>query len=236
MNHHLSIKRRWKEKRIVYTSINVVNERFGSQVNAQLGFSFSLSICTQTATRRNMATRNPKGAPIDPEFYEQPSTIACFEDIRQSLVEELQQNDIEARDLSFLTCQLQQFQQDHLGFNTKIANAPPRIPAKLFKLEPNVRETTDSPLYTILLAAYTHRANHQWRKWDFAPSKKTKNIDLIQSIRDMLVQAGWIQVPKVAFSNTVPEAARKSLMSMIKKMQCMCYISNRMIHRNLYRL
>lgn len=35
----------------------------------------------------------------------------------------------------------------------------------------------------------------------------------------MLVQAGWIQVPKVAFSNTVPEAARKSLMSMIKKMQ-----------------
>lgn len=199
-------------------------------------FSFSLSICTQTATRRNMATRNPKGAPIDPEFYEQPSTIACFEDIRQSLVEELQQNDIEARDLSLLTCQLQQFQQDHLGFNTKIANAPPRIPAKLFKLEPNVRETTDSPLYTILLAAYTHRANHQWRKWDFAPSKKTKNVDLIQSIRDTLVQAGWIQVPKVAFSNTVPEAARKSLMSMIKKMQCMCYISKRMIHRNLYRL
>ncbi|KAJ8654273.1 hypothetical protein O0I10_010095 [Lichtheimia ornata] len=166
-----------------------------------------------------MATRNPKGAPIDPEFYEQPSTIDCFEDIRQALIEELQQKDIEARDLSLLTCQLQQFQQDHLGFNTKISHAPPRIPAKLFKLQPNVRESTESPLYTILLAAYTHRANHQWRKWDFAPSKKTKNVDLIQSIRDLLVQSGWIQVPKVAFSNTVPEAGRKSLMSMIKKMQ-----------------
>ncbi|KAI9493464.1 hypothetical protein BDB00DRAFT_823167 [Zychaea mexicana] len=166
--------------------------------------------------------RKAKGASVQLQFYEQFNTIACFEPICDPLLSELhdQQADLslQARDLSLLIGQLQQYQQDHLGVHsTRPNNAPLRIPAKLFKFDENQALTTDSPVYFILRAAYTYRIKHNWRKFDFGPSKKSKNADLIKGIREELQQAGLIISATIGLSDTVPDSARKTIKSLAKK-------------------
>ncbi|KAG0190589.1 hypothetical protein DFQ28_001882 [Apophysomyces sp. BC1034] len=171
-----------------------------------------------------MAGRNPKGTGLDPSYYELPETITRFEPIKGSLLAELQpqQRDImfDARDLSMLTGQLQQFQADFLGIHNRPANAAVRIPAKLFKLYEGRSLSKNSPLYTILLAAYTYRISNSWRKWDLAnPSKKSKNSDLIQFIRNFLIRAKVINTTRIAFADSMPESTRKALVPLARKLE-----------------
>ncbi|KAF7730851.1 hypothetical protein EC973_001369 [Apophysomyces ossiformis] len=171
-----------------------------------------------------MAGGNPKGTGLDPSYYELPETIACFESIRGPLLAELQpqQRDIsfDARDLSVLTGQLQQFQADFLGIHNRPANAPLRIPAKLFKLHEKRRLSKESPLYTILLAAFTYRISNSWRKWDFTnPSKKSKNSELIQFIRSFLIRTKIIIPPRIAFADSMSEATKKALVPLARKIE-----------------
>ncbi|KAI7849914.1 hypothetical protein BDC45DRAFT_573424 [Circinella umbellata] len=166
--------------------------------------------------------RKAKDANVQLQFYEQINIITSFESIKEPLLSELQhqQPDLtfEARDLSILIGHLQQFQQDFLGINNiRPNNAPLRIPAKLFKVEPNQPLTIDSPVYHILRATYTYRIAHDWRKFDFGPSKKSKNVDLIRSIRDELFQINLINLPIIGLDNSVPNSARKTITNLAKK-------------------
>ncbi|KAI9253976.1 hypothetical protein BDA99DRAFT_168628 [Phascolomyces articulosus] len=169
--------------------------------------------------------RKAKDANVQLQFYEQSNIITCFETIKEPLLSELhhQQPDLtfKARDLSILIGYLQQFQQDFLGLNNRANNAPLRIPAKLFKFDQERPLTIDSPVYHILRAAYTYRIVHNWRKFDFGPSKKNKNADLIRSIRDELYQASLINLPTIGFDDSVPSSARKTITSLAKKIHCM---------------
>ena len=170
--------------------------------------------------------RKAKDANVQLQFYEQINIIKSFESIKEPLLSELhhQQPDLtfEARDLSIFIGHLQQFQQDFLGINSiRPHNAPLRIPAKLFKVEPNQTLTVDSPIYHILRAAYTYRIAHNWRKFDFGPSKKSKNVDLIRSIRDELYQINLINLPAIGLDDSMPNSARKTIMNLTKKIHCM---------------
>lgn len=167
-----------------------------------------------------MSGRNPKGAALGASHYESSEIVGCFQDLVKPLSTDFKQRDITftARDLSLLFGQLQQFQQECLGAFNRPANAPLRIPAKLFKMRKNDQLTKDSPVYTILRAAYQFRLNHSWKKWDFGnPAKKQRNADLIQAIRTNLIKKGLITIPKIAIMDPVTETTRKTIISLIKK-------------------
>lgn len=167
--------------------------------------------------------RNPKGATIDLGYYESPSVIASFDNIKASLLRELRpqqpQIQLEARDLSLLIAQIQQFQIDNLGIHNRPNQCPLRIPAKLFKLEEPLDEK--SPVYKILLAAYTYRISHGWHKFEFNPAKRTKYMDMVRFIREFLINEKVIQQPRIAFARSLGETERKTLTSMAKKLQSM---------------
>ncbi|RCH86657.1 hypothetical protein CU098_002027, partial [Rhizopus stolonifer] len=169
-----------------------------------------------------MSGRNPKGAALSQSHYESPDVVACFEKIVSPLLAELQslQGDVAftARELSLLTGQLQQFQQDCLGAFNRPTNAPIRIPAKLLKVQNKQVITPDSAIYTVLLGAYSFRLRQGWKRWEFTnPSKKQKNADLIQSIRNLLIKRRFIHVPKIAMVESVDDNCKKAVLSMVKK-------------------
>src|ERR1700722_2259416 len=101
---------------------------------------------------------NLKNGGTDLTFYEHEATVLSFHSILSKLLQDLGNPDlnITSRQLSLFTGQLQQFQEDALGINaTRAANAPFRIPAKLFKVDSNGKLTSSLPLYHILHAAYS---------------------------------------------------------------------------------
>jgi hypothetical protein len=169
-----------------------------------------------------MSGRNPKGAALGQSHFESTEVVDCFNDLIKPLTQELKslQRDITftARDLSLLIGQLQQFQQECLGAFNRPSNAPIRIPAKLFKVNTKKPLAKDSAIYTILLGAYTFRLRHGWKKWDFSnASKKQKNADLVQSIRNKLIKSNIISLPKIAIIDPVSDAHRKTVASLVKK-------------------
>lgn len=169
-----------------------------------------------------MSGRNPKGAALEQSHFESQEVVDCFEEIVQPLNQELslQQRDVSytARDLSLLVGQLQQFQQECLGAFNRPNSYPIRIPAKLLKVTPKTPLTKESPIYTILSAAYSYRLKHGWKKWDFSnPAKKQKNADLISSIRNVLIKRKFISIPKIAIMEPFDENQRKTVLSLIKK-------------------
>lgn len=169
-----------------------------------------------------MSGRNPKGAALGQSHFESAEVVDCFNDIIEPLTLELKplQRDIAftARDLSLLIGQLQQFQQECLGAFNRPNNAPIRIPAKLFKVNLKKPLTKDCAIYTILLSAYKFYLRHGWKKWDFSnPSKKQKNADLVQYIRNKLIKSNIISLPKIAIMDPVSDGHRKTVASLVKK-------------------
>lgn len=176
---------------------------------------FFCTLYTQT-----MSGRNPKGAALGQSHYESSEIVDCFEGLIKPLTIDLKQREatFTARDLSLFVGQLQQFQQECLGAFNKPPNAPVRIPAKLFKVNPKRQLTKDSAIYTMLKSAYRFRINHGWKKWDFSnPAKKQKNADLVQAIRNQLIKKRYIMVPKIAIMEPVPDTTRKTITSLVKK-------------------
>lgn len=167
-----------------------------------------------------MSGRNPKGAALGQSHYESSEIVDCFEGLIKPLTIDLKQREatFTARDLSLFVGQLQQFQQECLGAFNKPPNAPVRIPAKLFKVNPKRQLTKDSAIYTMLKSAYRFRNIHGWKKWDFSnPAKKQKNADLVQAIRNQLIKKRYIMVPKIAIMEPVPDTTRKTITSLVKK-------------------
>jgi SWI/SNF related-matrix-associated actin-dependent regulator of chromatin subfamily C len=167
-----------------------------------------------------MSGRNPKGAALGASHYESSEIVDCFQDLVKPLSTDFKQRDISfnARDLSLLVGQLQQFQQECLGAFNRPATAPIRIPAKFFRVKSSEPLTKESAVYTILRSAYQFRLNHSWKKWDFGnPAKKQRNADLIQAIRTNLIKKGFITIPKISIMDPVTETTRKSIISLIKK-------------------
>ncbi|KAI8358401.1 hypothetical protein BD560DRAFT_405946 [Blakeslea trispora] len=190
-----------------------------------------------------MSGRNPKGAALSQSHFESPEVVDCFLDLVDPLVDELGSvpRDIvlTARDLSLLIGQLQQFQQDCLGAFNRPTHAPVRIPAKLLKVSGKQKLTTASPIYQILLSAYSFRLKHGWKKWDFTnPTKKQKNADLVQFIRTVLIKCNLIHVPKIAVADSVDDTVKKTVMSLAKKMGA-TFVENKseathILHGQLY--
>ena len=162
-----------------------------------------------------MARRKTGG--VDLKYYEQPSTISRFENIREPLLKQLaiEQPDITftSRDLAAFTASFQQFQEDFLGLNAPRlhgARHPTRVNAKLFKTDENL--TTDSSLYKIIHAASQFRIVNGWRRWDFqTPTKRDKNIEMVAYVRNALVESGVLKNPKIAFASDVSESQRNEL-------------------------
>lgn len=167
-------------------------------------------------------SRNPKGAALGQSHFESQEVVDRFEDIVQPLNQELsfQQRDVSysARDLSLLVGQLQQFQQECLGAFNRPNSYSVRIPAKLLKVNSKSPLKKESPIYTILLGAYSYMLKHGWKKWDFSnPAKKQKNAELINSIRNLLIKKRIISVPKIAVMEPYDENHHKTVLSLIKK-------------------
>ncbi|CAO3647006.1 unnamed protein product [Cunninghamella blakesleeana] len=184
-----------------------------------------------------MAGRNPRGAVLDQKYYESKEIISYFENLCEPLLTELQ---LQKNGSNFNLMHLLQFQQENLGiFSKPTSNTPLRIPARLFKTNhPSTLNNTSGgskknkrkpsyttplsfkqhPLYIILLAAYNFRIKHNWKKWELSnPSKKLKNLELVQFIRTYLIKQKFIIPPKILLDKSVPNNAKKTIQSYIKK-------------------
>lgn len=187
--------------------------------------------------------RHGKGAPIDHTYYSSQAVLRCFESICEPLESELHKHSpgfhVDSKELATLIAQLQQFQQDYLGLDCPDppSPCPLRIPAKLFKIIPNQPLTKNSPLYSICLAASTFRIINNKDHWDFAPSLKNKNAEMIQFIRDFLQRATIMPLPRIGFADNMPDNARKTLTTVARKLQgasfCICIFNRKVVSTRL---
>lgn len=140
-------------------------------------------------------------ANIDFNFYEQPSTISHFDAILQDLKKDLESIGIDASvtapELAYFVARFLKFQQEEL-------NKPPlpaRIPTSLFNIDTLAKP---SPLYTILLAAYTFQSDKDISDWQFdAPEERETYIELVKVITKQLIQDEFYMPPVVAFDESV---------------------------------
>ncbi|KAI8372702.1 SWIRM domain-containing protein [Radiomyces spectabilis] len=168
----------------------------------------------------------PQPAKIDYDFYEKPSTIACFDaiinELRHDLDAEGASVTFTTADLVYFTARIQQFQQDHLGFTaTQLARKngwpiQPRIPVRFFDVD---HLSQQSPLYTVLKAAYSFRSDHNISDWQFdSLQEKDVYLDLISYIKQRLAEENVYRPPCIAFDKTVSDREKKDLTNMIKSL------------------
>ncbi|CAG8839958.1 27538_t:CDS:1, partial [Racocetra persica] len=80
---------------------------------------------------------------IDLNYYELPATITRLDTVRERLIRELSQqypdlSNVTSKELSLFLGHFQKFQEDALGrLVPRFDKIPPKIPAKLFKMEPS---------------------------------------------------------------------------------------------------
>ncbi|KAJ2960467.1 hypothetical protein NQZ79_g4179 [Umbelopsis isabellina] len=176
-----------------------------------------LQLCAQRGSQSGMAPKaNLKNGGTDLTFYEHEATVLSFHSILSKLLQDLGNPDlnITSRQLSLFTGQLQQFQEDALGLNaTRAANAPFRIPAKLFKVDSNGKLTSSHPLYHILHAAYSYMIEQGWPDFTnfLSTAKKQKVIEMITYIKNILISKNIIRKPRIAFASSVNDQNRKAL-------------------------
>ncbi|KAF7722166.1 hypothetical protein EC973_003644 [Apophysomyces ossiformis] len=161
---------------------------------------------------------------IDFNYYEQPSTISHFDAILGRLRSDLEAEGTDATftapELAHFTARFQQFQQNVLGYmasQTARLNKqeiPPRIPANLFEVD---GLSPSSPLYTILLAAYSFQSDRDISDWQFDfPEEKDIYIELVRFVFRRLVEAGLYRPPCVAFHEDIESKEKEELVLMIK--------------------
>ncbi|KAI8086355.1 uncharacterized protein BX664DRAFT_282208, partial [Halteromyces radiatus] len=183
---------------------------------------------------------------VDLNFYQQPSTISYFdailEDLRQDLGAEGNTDaTFTAPELAYFVGRFQQFQQDALGkqaiallrqtnnnnnnndntTNGRTINStshPVRIPSSLFRVE-SLRK--GSPLYVILLAAYSFLSDKDTSDWQFeSPDEKEVYFELLKYIRKRLVDSGVMEaLPMIGFDAGIPTDMKNNLTSMVMNME-----------------
>ncbi|CAG8529906.1 17930_t:CDS:2, partial [Racocetra fulgida] len=131
---------------------------------------------------------------IDLNNYELPATITRLDTVREKLIRELSQqypdlSNVTSKELSLFLGHFQKFQEDALGrLAPRFDKSPPKIPAKLFKLEPPPGH--NSPIYHIIRAAYKFRGQKKWKRWDW-------------EIRNHLESKGLIKKPMILLGESV---------------------------------
>ncbi|KAL0081446.1 SWIRM domain-containing protein [Phycomyces blakesleeanus] len=169
----------------------------------------------------------PQQPKIDFNFYEQPSTISYFDAIidhlRSDLAAEGADTALSAPELAFFTARFQHFQQDTLGVEAAEAAhkagqpIEPRLPAHFFNVE---QLSVSSPLYTILLAAYSFQWDREMDDWQLdAPEGRPMYLKLTAYIRERLVAAGFYKLPCIGFAEDVLLNKRKEFTWMIQSMK-----------------
>lgn len=169
---------------------------------------------------------------IDFNFYEQPSTISYFatilEDLQQDLDDEGVDTTFTAPELAYFVARVQQFQQDALGKyaieslrnnnSSTFKTFPARIPSSFFRVE---SLSKGSPLYIILLAAYSFHSDKDISDWQFdAPEEKDIYFELLTYIRKRLVSSGIVNAqPVVGFDVDVPKELKDELSTMVNSME-----------------
>lgn len=175
---------------------------------------------------------NSPNATIDFNFYEQPSTISYFDgilnDLRQDLDAEGADTTFTAPELAYFVARFQQFQQDSLGKeavaylrnsnNKHTSSHPARIPSSFFNVETLHK---GSPLYVILLAAYSFHSDKDISDWQFdAPEEKDVYFELVSYIRKRLVESGVAEaLPLVGFAAEIPMETKNLLYSLVVNME-----------------
>lgn len=149
-----------------------------------------------------MTTEQPPS--IDFNFYEQPSTISYFDNILPDLKQDLESIGVDATltapELAYFVAHFLKFQQDELN-NQNEKPLPARIPFSFFNVETLAKP---SPLYTILLSAYTFQSDKDISDWQFnAPEEKAIYIELVRVVTKQLIQDGFYMPPVVAFDDSV---------------------------------
>ncbi|KAI9302438.1 hypothetical protein BJ944DRAFT_251507 [Cunninghamella echinulata] len=167
---------------------------------------------------------------IDFNFYEQPSTISFFANILEDLQQDLDDEGVDATftapELAYFVARFQQFQQDALGKqaigplrkNTTFTTLPARIPSSFFRVE---SLNKGSPLYIILLAAYSFHSDKDISDWQFdAPDEKDVYLELLTYIRKRLVSFGIVNAqPIIGFDIDVPNDLKTELSTMVNHME-----------------
>ncbi|CAG8709868.1 10303_t:CDS:2 [Dentiscutata erythropus] len=133
---------------------------------------------------------------VDLNYYELPTTITRIDTIREKLIRELSQqypdlSNVTSKELSLFLGQFQKFQEDALGRLTpRFDKIPPKIPAKLFKLEP--APGLNLPIYHTIRTAYKFRAQKKWKRWDWELNRN-ELIEMVKQIRTHLESKGFIR-------------------------------------------
>lgn len=142
---------------------------------------------------------------IDFNFYEQPSTISHFDGVIQDLKQDLATIGIDssftAPELAHFVARFLKFQQDELNNTNDKQPFPARIPISFFNVDTLAKP---SPLYTILLSAYTFQSDKDISDWQLdAPEEKETNVELVRVITRQLIQDEFYRPPVIAFDESV---------------------------------
>ncbi|CAG8432810.1 11490_t:CDS:2 [Diversispora eburnea] len=170
-----------------------------------------------------MAQKKPRKLAIDLQYYERPEIVARLESIREKLNREIFQRYVElstvsSRELSLFLGQFQNHQEEVLGRYANRPDSPnPKIPAKLFKLDP-APGITSAPYY-ILRTAYNFRGSKKWKAWDWENMNRKDFLDLITQIRHGLESKGAIKKNIICIKGNSIEAIRKQkLISLVNSL------------------
>ncbi|RCH94714.1 SWI SNF, matrix associated, actin dependent regulator of chromatin, sub c, member 2 [Rhizopus stolonifer] len=145
---------------------------------------------------------------IDLNYYEQPSIISYFDAILDDL-----KNDLASFgcDTAFTAPELAYFTGRFLKFQQEAPMA--RIPTRFFNVEALAKP---SPLYTILQTAYSFQSDKDLSDWQFdAPENKDVYIQLIDVVKQQLVQEGYDETPMIGFDTQVEAHQRQAWSQMV---------------------
>ncbi|KAK2704314.1 hypothetical protein QYM36_016644 [Artemia franciscana] len=150
------------------------------------------------------------------KFFEHPDIMNQFEIIKGWLSKNhkkhIQADSPKAKDLSQLTIQLLQFQEEVLNKNNPKAKMT-KIPVNLFiDLRPGGASSV------ILAAVYKYKTDQGWKKIDLQSSSRLdRNIEMMQSVEKALVSSGHWKNPVIYFMPEVDSNLKQKATELLKK-------------------
>ncbi|CAG8477002.1 4416_t:CDS:2 [Acaulospora morrowiae] len=144
-----------------------------------------------------MNQKKPRRLVIDIQFYEQPEIASKLEPIREKLSREIFQrhaelSNVTSKELALFLGHFQKVQEEALGrFANRTDSPPPKIPAKLFKLDP--APAIGSAIYHIIRTAYSFRGSKKWRRWDWENMSRKDLLEMVTQIRNALEAKGLVK-------------------------------------------
>ncbi|XP_069815292.1 SWI/SNF complex subunit SMARCC1 isoform X2 [Dendropsophus ebraccatus] len=161
--------------------------------------------------------RRKDGGPVT-KYWESPDTVAQLDGVRVWVLKNykkyVQADSPTNKALAVLVSQLLQFQED--AFGRHVTNpAFTKLPIKCF-----LDFKAGGALCHILGAAYKHRSDQGWRRFDLQnPSRMDRNVEMFMAIEKTLMQNNCLSRPTVYLVSEIELKLANKLKDIVKRHQ-----------------